>query len=53
MIQDLKNIFSKFAKLNIFLYNFEFNMTIVNFKKTFDMFFTRFILIIILLDFKN
>lgn len=56
LIQNLKNIFDKFnkvAKLDNFLYDFKFRMTINNFKKTFNEFFTRFTSTIIALNFTN
>lgn len=45
------NEFDKLIKLNIFLYNFRFNMAVINFKQTFDNFYTKFTLFIMSLDF--
>lgn len=43
--------FDKIVKSDIFLYNPKFDIFIANPKKTFNKFFARFILAIILLDF--
>lgn len=54
MIQDLENIFGKLNKVdksNAFLYNPKFGIAIANLKEIFDMFLTRFISAIVLLDF--
>lgn len=56
IIQDLKNTFVKFdkvAKLNSFLHDFEFGITITNYKQIFNTFFITFTLVIILLNFTN
>ena len=56
MIQNLENIFDEFdkiAKSDTLLYDPKFDMAIVNSNKTFDIFFVRFTLAIVLLDFSN
>ena len=54
MIQHWKNIFGEFdkiAKSDAFIYDFKFSIVIANPKETFDIFFARFISVIIPLNF--
>lgn len=56
IIQDLKNMFSRFnkiTKLDAFLHDPEFSIAVVNPNKTFNKFFIRFTLAIVLLDFTD
>lgn len=45
--------FNKIAKSDTLLYDLKFGIPIINLKKTFDKFFARFTLVIVLLNFIN
>lgn len=45
--------FNKVAKSDTFLHNLKFDMAVTNPKKIFDLFFAKFILAIVPLDFIN
>ena len=56
IIQDLKNILSKFdkiTKLDAFLYDLKFSIAVVNPNERLNKFFIRFTLAIVLLDFTD
>lgn len=49
-------MFSKFnrvVKSNTLLHDFKFGITVINFKKTFNKFFAKFILVIAILEFTD
>ena len=52
-LKDMFKIYDKFVKLNIELYNSNFDMNIKNKKKSFETFYARFSAIIALLNYTN